>query len=197
MGLSELAGPGAVKLFVSRSGRDLTGFVMPGMFTRSGYQTLMLPMIDLETTEYVENNWVLGQHNKQTSPISFDALKNAIVDVYKTDYINHWDEFLADLEVRRAGQPGQTVALLEAAGELGTFSGLYAEIEGDAHMANGDMDAARTSYQRALDGIEQGVGDRRTLETKLNDTRRVAAAVSDDPIDTADPATAADVEDAS
>lgn len=68
--------------------------------------------------------------------------------------------------------------------EGGGYTALYDELLGDVYRARGEAAAARDAYQRALDALTQGVGDRETLEMKLRDVTRLedeAVAVASDP----------------
>ena len=66
----------------------------------------------------------------------------------------------------------------------GAFAPLFAEVRGDVAYARGDLDAARAAYQRAMDGMVQGVGDRQSVEMKLHDATLVT--VSGEGMGTAD-----------
>lgn len=120
LGFSEIVGQAGVQVFVSDSGRSLVDLVMPGMYTRGGYSGLMLPLIESEAREYVENNWVLGEHNKQESRLQFAQLRDEIIASYKADYVKRWDAFINDLRIRKPGGLQDKIALLEA---VATFNG--------------------------------------------------------------------------
>ena len=64
------------------------------------------------------------------------------------------------------GQPQDALSALSRGGN-GHFAPLYDEVRGDAHAALGDVDAARSAYQRALDSEETGV-DRTFVRIKLD-----------------------------
>ena len=65
---------------------------------------------------------------------------------------------------------GDTDAALElldgAPSEVG-FEAQFAEIRGDIHLANGEIELAIQSYQDSLDTLEDGVGSREFLTIKL------------------------------
>lgn len=46
------------------------------------------------------------------------------------------------------------------------MSSRFAEVRGDLLAARGDADGARDAYQKALDSMQEGTGDRRMLELK-------------------------------
>lgn len=54
-----------------------------------------------------------------------------------------------------AGQGEQALAQMNEA-DYGEFAAIYYELRGDIHSSEGDLDAARSDYQRAL---EQGAGN--------------------------------------
>lgn len=69
--------------------------------------------------------------------------------------------------VRLAQGMSQEALDLIKAVEPGAFAGNYAEVEGDALMSLGQLDAARAAYQRALE--ENLTGNSVLLELKLQD----------------------------
>lgn len=69
------------------------------------------------------------------------------------------------------GDAAAAVKLLDgAASEIG-FEAQFAEIRGDIHLANGEQELARQSYQTALDLLEERVGNREYLSLKLEALR--------------------------
>lgn len=68
------------------------------------------------------------------------------------------------LQLERAGE---VPALLDAV-EPGKFAALFAEIRGDALLLGGDRDGARAAYEAALAAMEPGLGDRQTVQMKLD-----------------------------
>lgn len=63
-------------------------------------------------------------------------------------------------------QPQDALATLGNGGS-GSFAPLYDELRGDAHAALGDVEAARSAYQSALDSEQVGV-DRTYVRIKLD-----------------------------
>jgi len=64
-------------------------------------------------------------------------------------------------------RPAEAMELLGAI-EPGKFAALYGELRGDALLASGDRDGARAAYESALAALEDGLGDRRLLQMKLD-----------------------------
>lgn len=82
------------------------------------------------------------------------------------------------------GDTAGALALLDGAPSDEGFESLFAEIRGDAHLANGDTELAIASYRTALESLEDGVGNRELLTIKLES---LGASV-DDHADTEDEA---------
>ncbi len=57
--------------------------------------------------------------------------------------------------------------LLDGAPSAVGFESQFAEIRGDIHLAKGETELAASSYQAALDALEEGVGNRELLIIKL------------------------------
>ena len=71
--------------------------------------------------------------------------------------------------------PLEAMALIEANSNATGFEVTLAEVQGDVFAALGDNEAAIASYQKALDALEEGVGDRNFLELKLKSLGGVPA----------------------
>jgi predicted negative regulator of RcsB-dependent stress response len=69
----------------------------------------------------------------------------------------------------RLGQddPGAALELLDNAPSEEGFESQFAEIRGDAYLAKGQTEQAIESYRRALEMLEEGVGNRALLVIKL------------------------------
>jgi predicted negative regulator of RcsB-dependent stress response len=65
------------------------------------------------------------------------------------------------------GQADEAMQLLDAAGELSGFESRFAEVRGDIHYDQGQLDQAEAAYLEALEALEPGVGDRSRLVLKL------------------------------
>ncbi|HEX6997751.1 MAG TPA: tetratricopeptide repeat protein [Gammaproteobacteria bacterium] len=65
-------------------------------------------------------------------------------------------------------QYDEALALLQVE-DPGEFAGRFAEVEGDIHYAQGNLDAARSAYLEALSAPGSQVLDRNLLQMKLNE----------------------------
>lgn len=65
------------------------------------------------------------------------------------------------------GDPDGASSLLGAATDISGFEAQFAEVRGDIHFAQGQLDDARDAYLEALGLLEEGVGDRARLVMKL------------------------------
>jgi predicted negative regulator of RcsB-dependent stress response len=66
------------------------------------------------------------------------------------------------------GDTAAALRLLEQAPESSGFEALFAEIRGDVYRRQGDTESAMEQYQRALELLEQGAGDRAFLQMKID-----------------------------
>ncbi|MBE9548992.1 MAG: tetratricopeptide repeat protein [Proteobacteria bacterium] len=64
------------------------------------------------------------------------------------------------------GKTDKAKELLDTYSGNEPFAARFAEVRGDLLAASGDADGARAAYQKALDSMEAGTGDRRLLELK-------------------------------
>lgn len=65
------------------------------------------------------------------------------------------------------GKPEVALELLDGASSSEGFEAQFAEIRGDIHLANGEIELAIQSYQTSLDTLEEGVGNREFLIIKM------------------------------
>ena len=65
------------------------------------------------------------------------------------------------------GETGKAMELLDGAASTVGFESQFAEIRGDIHLANGEVELAIQSYQASLDTLADGVGNREYLIIKL------------------------------
>jgi predicted negative regulator of RcsB-dependent stress response len=67
-------------------------------------------------------------------------------------------------------------ALKQISGDAGAYAGLYAELQGDIKLAQGDRAAARSAYEQALEKFDPkgNPAGKETLQQKLDDLADVA-----------------------
>lgn len=65
------------------------------------------------------------------------------------------------------GQAAEALELIQGQTEIAGFEARYAETRGDIFLALGRNQEAIAAYQEALDALESGMGDRNTLELKI------------------------------
>ncbi len=65
------------------------------------------------------------------------------------------------------GQAAEALELIQGQTEIAGFEARYAETRGDIFLALGRNQEAIAAYQEALDALESGMGDRDTLELKI------------------------------
>jgi len=77
-----------------------------------------------------------------------------------------------------AGQDEAAALTTLKTDEPGAFAPLYAELRGDALLAQGDRDGAAAAYQSALDDWDESFGNPTLLELKLRDVSGPAPVAS-------------------
>jgi type VI secretion system protein ImpL len=107
--IEDNAGPLGGRVFALRDGKPLaTG--MPGIFTYDGYHTAFLLLLPSVTTAAAENDWVLGRQQAGGlvgSVNEMKKLRQAVVDLYLTDYTRRWDDLLANIALKPFGDVAQ------------------------------------------------------------------------------------------
>lgn len=98
---SQALGPAGQQVFARVSGAPLTQGV-PGVFTRRGYQEVVLPQISTVSEIAANEEWVRGAtggayEDQSASEIAADA-----VGLYWAEFTRHWRELLSDLVIRKA-----------------------------------------------------------------------------------------------
>lgn len=81
-------------------------------------------------------------------------------------------ERLARVEIAR-GDAQAALELLDV--DAGAFAPIYHELRGDALASLERTQEAHAAYRQALDAVADGVGDRRVLEMKLDQTRTASS----------------------
>lgn len=73
------------------------------------------------------------------------------------------------------GQADEALELIQGQTEIAGFEARYAETRGDIFLALGRKQEAIAAYQEALEALESGMGDRNTLELKIESLGAVKA----------------------
>lgn len=69
--------------------------------------------------------------------------------------------------------------ILNTYAENDAFAARFAEVRGDLLAVRGDADGARAAYQKALDAMEAGTGDRRMLELKRDNPISITSSTEE------------------
>jgi len=110
----DVGGPSTARVFTRRSGKLLSEGI-PGLFTREGFYTVLLPALKGIAGDVARESWVLGPQAAETGGGQADRLERDVLQLYLNDYIARWDGMLADLAL----VPMQTAAVAaQVAGEL-------------------------------------------------------------------------------
>lgn len=94
-----------------------TDYVIPGLYTRQGYQQFLVARGSGAVTDILRDNWVLGESGS-LSPLALRGLLVELEQLYFRDYANHWSEALGQVALQpfeNARQGAAQMAALTAA----------------------------------------------------------------------------------
>ncbi|WP_109450663.1 type VI secretion system membrane subunit TssM [Azospirillum sp. TSH64] len=102
----DIGGPAAGRVFARRSGKLLSEGI-PGLYTRDGFYTVLLPSLTTIAEDVARESWVLGDpgrgdqnrgdQGRETGAGQVGQLSRDVLQLYLNDYIARWDGVLADL----------------------------------------------------------------------------------------------------
>ncbi|WP_434676984.1 type VI secretion system membrane subunit TssM [Pseudomonas sp. R1-18] len=94
-----------------------TDYIIPGFYTRQGYQQFLVARGSGAVTDILRDNWVLGESGS-LSPLALRGLLVELEQLYFRDYANHWSEALGQVALQpfeNARQGAAQMAALTAA----------------------------------------------------------------------------------
>lgn len=148
------AGAGGNQLFVRPSGKTLSDGI-PGLFTRAGYFTVVLPSLGEIDRKIDEEGFVRSAAQGQ-SATAHDAA-GEVLRLYRSEFEKNWRELLGDIRV------APLTSLPQAADVL-------------AGLANSDSPLKRLLVAVAADGSLQAPADKREGEDATRIRTLIAAA---------------------
>jgi type VI secretion system protein ImpL len=93
---------GATQVFVGRNGRGVTEVTevkdIPGFFTYEGYHKVFSKQIEDLAKQLTKEGWILGK-SQATLEREYVKLTEEVLNLYVHDYIQHWEELLADIDI--------------------------------------------------------------------------------------------------
>lgn len=111
----DIAGNFGMDVFKSRSNADVNSITIPGLFTKQGFYQDVITKLNDKIQEYLDSNWVLGDHNARHGDVDVGRLKADIMDLYYQDYIRTWTSFLRDLSIDSSADFQRGGVILEQA----------------------------------------------------------------------------------
>ncbi len=184
--VSEKAGRDAAVILSSKSGRSLASGV-PSLFTCAGYKEVFLPNYSHFIKQQAADSWIFGIKQKQTalSDAEVETLRTEVLRLYLDDYIRHWDDLLADIQIKPFTNQTQMVEILNIiGGEQSPIKLFLSSVVAETSMrclhpdaedslltqASDKLDSARS----ALDRIMRTTPETQGATTTANDpTHRV------------------------
>ncbi len=133
--LGEELGPLATQVLAA-DGDDLAARTVPGLYTKAGFQQVVLKGAIQLAEDTREQAWVLGL-DRETAPST-----EAIRELYLYDYADYWNDLLADLHVKPAADLAEATQLLEIlAGPADPLGTLLRLVEENTALAQSQRDS--------------------------------------------------------
>ncbi|GGJ89271.1 type VI secretion system membrane subunit TssM [Pseudomonas matsuisoli] len=149
-------------------------YVIPGLYTRHGYQTLFAAQGVGLVKGILGNNWVLGE-SESLSPKDLTRLMAEVEQLYFQDYANHWGDALAQLSMQPIGDinlGSQQLAGLTSANS--PLVQVLIEVR-DNTLLSGPVDAA----SEAIAHVPNGTGNKLAKATDALAAAATSLAVPD------------------
>jgi len=166
--MNELGASGARVFSVASS-----SFVIPGLYTYNGFHEIFLNESKDLAKQTVEQRWVLGKDSFSGGK-NLDQLEGKLFKYYYAEYINRWDNMLANLKIRRPDNIPQSTEILEiVSGYDSPLKRLFEAVERETTLTR----IASGNKANALDKLKEGsksvnVGSR--MQKLLNAAKSVA-----------------------
>lgn len=110
--VSDKAGRGGALILSRKSAQPLTEGI-PGLYTCKGYTNVFLINNERLIAQQAGSNWVLGSNETLALSIEeINVLRENVLKLYLQDYIRHWDDLLADIEIKPISSQTQLVEVL-------------------------------------------------------------------------------------
>lgn len=114
--IADVAGPSAGSVLVRASGKLLTDPI-PALYTYEGYYKSFLVEAERAVKQLAaEEAWVLGKTGARGKAAEPKQVLEEVKRRYMVEYIKVWDEFLADLRLKRAANMSETLVMLHTLG---------------------------------------------------------------------------------
>jgi type VI secretion system protein ImpL len=142
-----LSGPQALSRISGKSFFD----GIPGVFTRAGVHDVIRSAAGGAAREIATDAWVMGTDVGLVERERMSArIRDGLLDLYRVDYIAHWDSLLADLGMmgRTADELARSIAII--VGKPSPLGELFAAIARET-----DLDAESTTVADALPGAQK------------------------------------------
>ncbi|NOQ64399.1 MAG: type VI secretion system membrane subunit TssM [Methyloprofundus sp.] len=128
--ISDKAGRNAPMVLTRKSGLALSSGI-PSLFTCKGYSLELLPNSERIISQQAGNNWVLGGGEELSLSVKQMAqLREDVLKLYFQDYISHWEELLADVQIKSVSSQAQLVEMLNIISDKDSPIKLFYEAAG-------------------------------------------------------------------
>ena len=110
--VTDKAGSDGLLVLDSKSG-DIIDLTVPGLFTCAGYEDVFVNNNERLTKQLIGESWVLGTEKQSAlSDAQLKDLRQQVLQLYLQEYIQHWDDLLADIQIKPFSNQTQMVEVL-------------------------------------------------------------------------------------
>lgn len=173
----EVGGPASARVFNRRSGKLLSEGI-PGLYTRNGFYTVLLPGLKGISEDIARESWILGDRGTAEAGGQVDRLERDVMQLYLRDYVARWDQMLGDLTL----VPMQTVSVAaqvsaELSGPGSPLRNVLLAAAEQTKLAAGKSDAVGNAAVAAKTAASAGLPGAERLASVMATTTTVVAAL--------------------
>ena len=166
----DMGGSQASSVFVRASGKPLTQGV-PGLYSYQGYWKVFNPRVgDIVAQLRSDDAWVLGVTEAQRMDLAARTqLERSVREMYLNDYVRLWDDYLADIKVRKGASMLQNIQIARVLSAPDSpLVRIVQAVAQETHLLREDDENVRAMVERAQDRVSS---TRDTLEQMFGSAR--------------------------
>ena len=164
----ERGGPDARLVFETRDGAPLDQVNIPGFFTYEGFHDGVLGQMDYMVERARDERWVLGNVGEQSAiEAQFRTIRQDIMDRYRTEFIQAWDEQISRLKIASVGGGGDLRVMSALAAPTSPLKQLMQSLTKETQLTKvpeggsaGDSAAAQAGADATIAEAERAAAQR-------------------------------------
>lgn len=165
-----MGGAQASSVFVRASGKPLTHGV-PGLYSYQGYWKVFNPRVgDIVAQLRGDDAWVLGVTEAERMDLAArTALERSVRQMYLNDYVRLWDDYLADVKVRKGDSMLQNIQIARVLSAADSpLVRMVQTVARETHLLRESGEDVRAIVDRAQDRVSS---TRHSLEQMFGSVR--------------------------